>query len=490
MAKLTEKQIAQVVNDGIKHQGKHIILPADPLPGMTYEDAAKALLDKAKEENQKVRVHEIVEGNPFDALAAFHHVLKQEYGWATVKETMSFFGPIPPTMVDIKTGPNPEDVIQAPIGKISAPNMGVDFQVQFAEDGLHLMAECKKCQSYTVKELAAKVRVYLKGNSIYKGKAFRMPKSWEQQPQFLSFRHVNEEELVLNEAVANSVRVNICTPIEHTAEVKADGIPIKRTVLLGGKYGTGKSLTISVIAKLALENNWTVIYLDDTGRIAEAFENAKRWAPCVVAAEDLDRVTNERDDKANMIFNTLSGVLGTNSEVITLLTTNHPEKIERGMLRPGRIDALIEVNAPEADAVKRLIRLYGRGKVDEEADLSPVGEMLSGNIPATIREVVERAKLARIHYGEPSISAQALIAAAHSMGPQITLLNSRKEVEEPTLDKVVRDIIKGVVGDIALNYAVEGHAIQYDAIHGKGDYGATVRNYYEKNKKEIRDSLS
>lgn len=163
--KAVSLRVADIVANGIVHEGKVLKLPKEPEP-MSYKDAADALLLKEQEENSTVNAHELIEGNPFDALAAFHAVLKREFGWAVTKDTPSFFGPIPPMMVDVKTGPEPEDVIQAPMGTITLPSLkGLSFTVQFDKQqrGLHLIAECKKYQAPLLTALAALVRCLSQG---------------------------------------------------------------------------------------------------------------------------------------------------------------------------------------------------------------------------------------------------------------------------------------------------------------------------------------
>lgn len=489
MSKTISKAVAKVIESDIVYGGKQIVLPDDPKK-MGYKAAAEALLEKEKEENTKVNAHETIKGNPYDGLAAFHAVLKREFGWAITKPMQSFFGPIPPQLIDVRTGPNPEDVIQVPVGIITVPALdGFAFNVHFAEDGLHLQAECKKYQAPHLKDIATKVREYLKTHSIYKGKAFRMPREWSEQPEFLTFGHMKEAELILSRNVQASVKVNVLTPIEKTDRVVADGIPVKRTVVLSGIYGTGKSMLCAVVGKLAIQHGWTVIYLDKTNRLADAIENAKRWEPCVLVAEDVDRVAESRTEEANTIFNTLSGVLSGNNKVMVLLTTNHPEKIDRAMLRPGRIDALIEVTPPDAEAVRRLIELYGRGLIKADESLEQVGEMLAGQIPATIREVVERSKLARIANDQEMIDELSLIDAVHSLGAQITLLNTKKVEGIPTLDAALKQVLtESPVVDGAIKSAINGSVeafARYLESEGMQDRGKRLRDFNAKREAEL-----
>ena len=158
--------------------------------------------------------------------------------------------------------------------------------------------------------------------------------------------------------------------------------------------------------------------------------------------------------RGNDLLNTIDGVLTKNAQVITVLTTNHVERLDRAMLRPGRLDAVITVKAPEAEAVQRLVRLYGRGLVDANEDLGAVREALAGNIPATIREVVERSKLAMIGNGRDTVTAGELLVATKGMERHLGLLNEVKA--EPSAEHV----LGAAFGRIIEERMVDGSGLQ------------------------------
>ena len=116
-----------------------------------------------------------------------------------------------------------------------------------------------------------------------------------------------------------------------------------------------------------------------------------------------------------------------------VLTTNHVEKINPAMLRPGRLDAVISVRPPDKGRRSSgCSRLYGRGLIPKEEDLSSVGKKLEGLIPALIREVVERAS------SRPSTVSQMetleifqtdLLAATETMIAQNKLVNPNVKPE-------------------------------------------------------------
>src|SRR3546814_19828879 len=93
------------------------------------------------------------------------------------------------------------------------------------------------------------------------------------------------------------------------------------------------------------------------------------------------------------ILNLLDGIDTKNSHIITVLTTNDLQSINPAMLRTGRLDAVIDVTPPDAQAVEKLLRLYGGDAIAADTNLEETGRVQAGNIRAAIAEGVKRAKL-------------------------------------------------------------------------------------------------
>jgi transitional endoplasmic reticulum ATPase len=220
----------------------------------------------------------------------------------------------------------------------------------------------------------------------------------------------------------------------HREYCKKYKIPLKRGILLSGTYGTGKTLVSYATARLCLEQGWTFLMTERADELVNMIDFAKQYQPAVVFCEDIDRVVaGERSVDMDEILNIIDGVESKNTEIMIVLTTNHVEKIHRAMLRPGRLDAVINVLPPDAQAVEKLIRLYGRGLVPVSEDLTAVGEALAGEIPAVIRECIERAKLYAISDGslngnQITITGDNLLTASKSMRSQLELLRDKKEL--------------------------------------------------------------
>lgn len=446
------------VDPDIGYVGKQITLPDDP-EKMPLAEAIKALKRKQEDEERLMNVMEVIDAYPLDAAVALMKAMQALYGWASPVPTMGFFGPEPPQMLMVKTGPNEDDTIQVPFGAFMLPNVENPVETRFHwEHGkfvLLVRGEIRKKHVHILKTLCDLARKIVVAQSIYRGKAIRLEQHGDdidlsEAPTFLRTAHIQPEELILTDVTTNLVEVNLFTPIVHTAKCREYAIPLKRGVLLEGPYGTGKSMISAITSKLCVENGWTFVLVPRASGLATAMEFARRYEPCVVFAEDIDRVIEERDEGANDILNILDGVLSKGSELMVVLTSNFPEKIDRAMLRPGRLDAVITIEAPDPKAVQRLIRLYGRDRIEQDTDLTEVGETLAGQIPATIREVVERSKLAMIaRGGDHVVSGQDLLIAANGMVRHLNLLNSSKIMEAGTaqerLAAAIYDVIASVV---------------------------------------------
>lgn len=438
---LDQKSVWDNRDVDIEHVGTKITLPAEPDP-MPLRDAIKALERKAKDEETILNVFEIIDAYPEDALVALNAAMREKYGWASPTPKMSFFGPIPPQLITVQTGPKAGQAIQVPFGQFTLP--GVENPVETHRHRTHegmalvITGQVRKREATIVKELAELARKILKTSSIYKGKAIRLKVDedgdldYDTPPEFIETDNIYPNELVLNKEELEQVQSALWAPIEHTEECVNHGIPLNRGILLEGIYGTGKTLTAAVTSKVCVDNGWTYILLDDVRSLKDALLFAQRYAPALVFAEDVDRVVSERDQRGNDLLNTIDGVLTKNSQVITVLTTNHVEALDKAMLRPGRLDAVISIKAPDPDAVERLLRLYGRDLIAKNEPLKEVSKYLQGNIPATIREVVERSKLAMVSNGRSKVTEEDLLIAARGMSYHLELLKG--EAPEPSLE--------------------------------------------------------
>lgn len=440
MTKAMEERLLRG-NVAIVRTGEQIIIPED----MEYAEAREWLTRREKEEDQMSAIHVVIDAFPLEGAYALAEVLKRKYGFVAVKWS---------TLVDIEVGVG--QAAQVPWGVFEIPGIAgsIEPDITFKDGRLQFVlgGKVKNKHKAEIAALVKDVRTQLSTASIYRGHALRIqfaedPSQLDPRdgPKFIDTASVNADELVFSKDIERIVRTTLFTPIERTEECRKYGVPLKRGVLLEGPYGVGKTLTANVVAKKCVENRWTFIALKDVKQLAHAIEFAKQYQPAVIFAEDIDRVVKgERTTGMDEILNTIDGVGGKANEIFVVLTTNDVNAINRAMLRPGRLDAVVTVEPPDAAACARLIKLYARGLLDEADDFSKAAALLDGKIPSVIREVVERSKLAaigRMKPGEPMLLKGVDIEiAADTMIRHLELLREAKKDDRSDMEKAAEVI--------------------------------------------------
>lgn len=271
--------------------------------------------------------------------------------------------------------------------------------------------------------------------TIYKGRALRMKFTHHGDVMVPEELNLSKKgTLIFNPEVEEALETSLFLPIENAQMCRDLNIPLKRGILLEGPYGMGKSLAANVTAHKALENGFTFLIVPDASMVGAAFKFAKRLAPAVVFVEDIDEFLKRSRDDINSFLNTLDGIDSKDNEVITVYSTNYIETIDRALLRPGRVDALISLDAPRKETVQRILNLYG-------ASYAPkASEHLAGASPALIREVVERAKLLAMKRKQ-AISDDLLLECAHLLSRQRELTKETTIQKDRTLQTVLEKVI-------------------------------------------------
>ena len=171
--------------------------------------------------------------------------------------------------------------------------------------------------------------------------------------------------VVLNDPdAAAALRDDCATFLASEALYARRGIPYRRGYLLHGAPGTGKtSAALAIAAELERTHGLRGLYvvspaLDELNdaTFAEALRNAK--SPSILLIEDIDAAFSAREGRnANGLtfsglLNALDGALAQEGRLL-FLTTNHPERLDPALVRPGRVDYKLEFGHATDDAARR-----------------------------------------------------------------------------------------------------------------------------------------
>ncbi len=458
----------------IERSGDKLVIPK----AISYENAVQLIVRQVKYERERVTVQAAWDVSPWDGALSLSRVLDRLYGALppSYAEQETLFGKqkINPQAREVASGPNgqtvsvPWGVYEIPmLGSLTAEETGdvpwtarisTDVEVTgnprtgFSRAKFKIEGEVLRQHEQDFSHMASLVEADLRENSLYRGKAFRLSlfdgETLRIFPEvsFMDVGHLTPNDLILPQRSYDVINTSIFTPLSRTADLRRLGIPLRRGVLLAGPFGTGKTMTANIAAGLAVQNNWTFVYVEDPQELASVIRFVAPYMPAVVFCEDIDRVmSGGRTHEMDALLNVVDGVESKDKELLLVLTTNDVEAINPALLRPGRMDAVIDVQLPDQDAAKRLIRVYGRGRVDPDDNLTESSAMLAGQVPAMIREAVDRAGLAAVARGELAgrITDSDLVVTADSMVLQRRLLTPKPIDQRSDVEKAASIIVGG-----------------------------------------------
>lgn len=420
----------KIYNPTVEREGDKLVIP----DGAHLPDVIATLQRKHSYEEQVTAIHVTIPVSPWDGALALVHSIESELGAVIQNEG---FGGAHQIDVEVELG----KTIAVPWGSFELPGMkGATVETGTAVREGRVVFEChvncKRRYEPRVRRLLDAVRERATKESLHRGKAFSIAFNDEDgdpipmpSPKFFE---IKGDEPIFRDELTDAIERNVFVPIRHAKDMAAMGESLKRGILFAGKYGVGKTLLASYIARVATAAGWTFIYVKDSEELPEALRYAQQYQPVVVFAEDIDRVAGvERTDEVNELLNQLDGIDSKSSQIMTIVTTNHIELINEAMCRPGRIDKVVAVLPPDAPTVVRMIRAFAGSQLALRADLSEVSEILAGETPARVRESISRAKLEALRRtGDPraKVNGSDLAAVAHEVKSEVALFKRPEPV--------------------------------------------------------------
>lgn len=461
-----EEKVKKYKEVGVqRHDQPVIMLPK----GMPEATAIEWIEKIAKAGQTTVQFTHAFAAYPTDGAYSLSLALKDIFGFTELLADRSFFGTNPPQLIDIPIALNETGII--PWGKMRVPNLPGYIQTWYdlARAGLPrflIDVQTSRESEPTLRTLIHAVELKLKTASIYKGKAVRISFDWIEnqvqfnpeahRPEFMDLSHFNWDSMILNAPIMAALQ-KFLVRIKHTARCHELGLPIKHGGIFAGDFGTGKTLAAMNIAKLCQENGWTFVYIPKAGHFPQALEFIKPLLPGVIFAEDLDlRASGERDVQMNELLNLIDGSEVKHLPLITIFTTNHPERINRAFLRSGRIDTFVRFAAPDADSALRLLYLYakdsaGESLLQQDGDFSVSATRMAGMPPAFINTLVGDAKvLALRHNGDGNkfqILPQDLSDALDAIQPHLAIMQEKAEVQTPVETLYMKRLVELINGE-------------------------------------------
>jgi len=241
------------------------------------------------------------------------------------------------------------------------------------------------------------------------------------------------------------------------------GAKIPKGVLLVGPPGTGKTLLARAVAGEAdvpffnISGSEFVEMFVGVGasRVRDLFKKAKRNSPCIVFIDEIDAVGrhrgaglggghDEREQTLNQILSEMDG-FEKGTTVIVVAATNRPDVLDPALLRPGRFDRRVVVDAPDLKSREEILHVHARNKpLSPNTELDKIAKQTPGFTGADLENLLNEAAILAAKLNKKKIGMAEIEVSIEKvlMGPERkSKVLSKKEREITAFHEVGHAVV-------------------------------------------------
>ena len=262
--------------------------------------------------------------------------------------------------------------------------------------------------------------------------------------------------------------------LSNPAKYQSMGAKVPRGCLLVGPPGTGKTLLARAVAGEAGVPFFSISGSDfvemfvgvGASRVRDLFQQAKDAAPSIIFIDEIDAVGrqrgaglggghDEREQTLNQLLVEMDG-FESNESVILIAATNRADILDPALLRPGRFDRQIVVDAPDVRGRERILQVHAKDKpIGSDVDLKRIAQLTPGFTGADLMNLMNESALLTARRGKKIITMREVSESMERViaGPE------RK-------GRVMDEITKHTIAYHESGHALVGHLLPHaDPVH-------------------------
>jgi len=199
-------------------------------------------------------------------------------------------------------------------------------------------------------------------------------------------------------------------PLKNPESFVEMGITPPKGILLYGPSGCGKTLIAKAVATESEANFISVkgpellsMWVGESERgVRKIFRKARQVSPVIVFFDEIDSMASTRGNRLDsgvgnrvldQLLTELDGLEGL-KDVVFMAATNRPELVDKALLRPGRVDKMIEIEAPNEKAREQILKVHSTGvPLSKNVKLKDLAKKTAGFSGAALEGLVREAAL-------------------------------------------------------------------------------------------------
>jgi cell division protease FtsH len=213
--------------------------------------------------------------------------------------------------------------------------------------------------------------------------------------------------------------------LHNPQKYTALGAKLPKGVLLVGPPGTGKTLIARAVAGEAgvpffsMSGSEFVQMFVGMGaaKVRDLFDQANKKAPCIIFIDEIDAIgksregslstNDEREQTLNQLLTEMDG-FDSNKGVVILAATNRPDSLDKALLRPGRFDRRVQMELPDLEGRKAILKVHLKNVKHDDIDLDVVARATAGSSGADLANIVNEGALRAVREGKSAVTTEDL----------------------------------------------------------------------------------